>query len=118
MLLATAVLTVAARIRNTPGKPVRVSLETVIREVGHRHWIEIYSDKLPLTTATLKKSLETSEDFLIRRVEWTADCYENEGVVPSRSMLSIRAGVKDRIKGKSVRVQEALDKALSNLALR
>jgi hypothetical protein len=117
-LLATAVLSAAARIRNTPGKPVRVSLETVIREVGHRHWIESYRDKLPLTAAALKKSLETSEDFLIRRVKWTANCYKNEGVVPSWSMLSVRAGVKDRVRGKSVRVQEALDKALSDLALR
>lgn len=45
--LAAAIEATARRIRGTPGRPARISLAAIAREVGHKSWLELRLDKLP-----------------------------------------------------------------------
>jgi len=68
--LEAAVEATCKRIREVDGRPVRVSLTAIIREVGHSAWIERCLHKLPRTSTALSNHVESHEDFLIRRVKW------------------------------------------------
>lgn len=67
--LSKAISDSAARIRELPGHPIRVNKEAIIREVGHRSWIEKNLAKLPRTADAMNLALESGERFLLRCVE-------------------------------------------------
>lgn len=113
--LAEAIKEAALSIRMME-PPVRASLSEIIRRVGNRSWIERDLGKLPLTNENLKLYVESTEDFLIRKIEYIADYFYKERIVPSRSTLESRAGIKDRQAGKTAKVQKALAAALTKLS--
>lgn len=112
--LPKAIKDSSARIRGLPGHPIRVIKEAIIREVGHRSWIEKRLDKLPQTARSLAKSLESGEDFLLRCVKWAEDCFREEGKCPTRHQFEVRAGTKTKT-GSAFRVQQAIDVATERL---
>jgi hypothetical protein len=67
--LAAAIKATAKRIRETPGRPIRISLTAIAKEVGHKAWLEHKLHKLPLTSKALDDCLESMEGFLTRRVK-------------------------------------------------
>lgn len=113
-VIMKAVKNAAPHILDLSGRPVRVSKEAIIREVGHRSWIEQHLDKLPRTAKALDKYLETTEDFLIRRVKWAEDCFSEEDIYPTRLQLTVRAGTRTKT-GSAPRVQSAIDNAIERL---
>jgi hypothetical protein len=113
--LADAIRAASKKIKELPGKPVRVSLKLVGEEVGRIHWLERHLIKLPLTAAALAENIETVEGFLIRRIEWATSYYLEQKKLPSRSQLCVYAGVKGRAAGELVRVQESLTAAMAVL---
>ena len=112
--LAATIRSKAKKIRNRLGRPIRVSITTLIKEVGHRAWIEKKLEKLPLTAKALGDSLESMESYLIRRVEWTKERYLHEGLQPTRSQFALRAGTKNKT-GRGQQVQRAIDAAMARL---
>jgi hypothetical protein len=114
--LAEAIEAVAKRIRGIPGKPVRVSISLLAKEVGHRSWLERYLNNLPKTAVALAEHLESVEDFLIRRIKWATEYYLDQKKLPSRSQLSAYAGVRGRTAGKTAKVQESLSEAMTLLS--
>jgi hypothetical protein len=113
--LAATIRSKAKKIRNRLGRPIRVSITALIREVGHRAWIEKKLEKLPLAAKALGESLESMESYLIRRVEWTKECYLLEGLQPTRSQFVLRAGTKNKT-GRGQQVQRAIDAAMMRLS--
>jgi hypothetical protein len=113
--LATKIRSKANMIRNHPGRPVRVSITALIREVGHRAWIEKQLNKLPLTAKALAESLESVESYLLRRVKWAQECYMLEGMRPTRYQLASRAGTRNKT-GRGQHVQCAIDAAMVRLS--
>jgi hypothetical protein len=113
--LAEAVETAALEIRQAAERPVRVSLRAICQRVGHRSWFEKNLDRLPLTAHALTKHLESSEDFLLRKVKWTEDYYRQAGIIPARYKFEEHAGTKGR-KASTQKIQDAIDAALKNLA--
>lgn len=104
----------AERLSHRPGRPTRISLPALRREIRTFALLPKPLDKLPLTRAVLAQVLETHEAYGVRKVRWAAACYQQEGVQPTRSQLVLRARV-DRTQ-KSPQVQQALDMALAQLS--
>jgi hypothetical protein len=112
--LSTSVKASALRIKNLTGRPIRVSITAIIKEVGRRSWLERRLDKLPLTTKVIEEFVESFEAFEIRKVLWTAECYMREGVCPTRAQFTMRAGVKNKT-GRMPAVQSTIDGAMGKL---
>jgi hypothetical protein len=112
--LAAKVEAAALRIKNIVGRPVRVSLAILIRETGHRTWLEGSLNKFPLATKALDEHLESFEDFLLRRIEWAKEYCLKKGTMPTLYQLEVLAGTR-KSKSKTQKVQDAIDVALKNL---
>lgn len=111
--LSQQVRTVGVVIR-TLRKPIRVSKEEVIRRLGHRAWLEHSLDKLPLTTAALAATLESREDFLIRRVRSTQEHFQNLNTLPTLHQFEVRAGTRTAT-GQKPKVRHAIHASLETL---
>jgi hypothetical protein len=74
-------------------------------------------DKLPKTAKAVAESVESFEDYLIRKMEWVTDCYLKEGTMPSRVKLLVQAGIRGRAAGKSSRVQKAVNAVMERLSI-
>lgn len=111
--LSTLVKASVQRIKSIKGRPVRVSLSAVVRDVGRQSWLERYLHKLPLTAQVIAEDVESHEDHLIRRLEWAGGCFHYEKIIPTRIKLLRRAGEHRRIV-ESQKVQEFVDVILKS----
>jgi hypothetical protein len=66
--MACQIANIAWRIKNRPGKAVRVSATTIGREMGKQSLLENRPKKLPLTRAMILSVVETAEAFALRRI--------------------------------------------------
>ena len=108
--IAEIVKSSAIRIKNAPGRPIRVTLTAIGRDIGQTALLQQHLNKLPLTAEILVEFLETREEFAVRRIQWAALQYDREGTQPARWELIRRAGV-DRLKSHNV-VCAAIDEAI------
>lgn len=115
--LAPAIEAAAKRIREMQGRPVRISLAAISREVGHKPWLEHSLHKLPFTSKALRDCLESVEEFLIRRVSWAEEYYFQKGMCPARSYFEAYAGTRNK-SGKMPAVQSAIGVAIVRLNAR
>lgn len=112
--LSAKVGAAAIRIRELDGKPTRVSLDALIKEVGHKVWIESRRDKLPLTAKAITECVETLEAFQLRKVRWAVDHFLSEGVCPTRRHFMVTASVRNGT-SRTPPVQSAISAALLEL---
>jgi hypothetical protein len=105
---------ITTQIKNQKGRPIRVSKEEIIRHLEHRSWLEQRLDKLPETASTLKKCVESREEFLVRRVKWAESSFMQESRCPTVHQFLVQAGTRT-ITGKARDVQAAIERALQNL---
>jgi hypothetical protein len=85
----------AKRMRRAEGRPVRVTVARIGRELDK---VALFtgrnlSSKMPLTAKVLSEIVETHLAFATRSVRWAASCYRREGTAPSISTLAKRAGM-------------------------
>lgn len=104
----------AERIRNALGRPVRVSKTGVAKNIGVLTVISKRGSLLPLTTKVLDEVTESIEDYAVRRIGWTAECFREEGICPSMWQLQLRAAVSNRVAKHPV-VKAAMETALERL---
>ncbi|HWS85736.1 MAG TPA: TnsD family transposase [Pyrinomonadaceae bacterium] len=90
---AAAVRTVALRLKEAPGRPVRVTRTVVGRALGAITLLRQKLHKMPLTAQVLAGVVETREQYAVRRVWWAADLYFQEDVLPREWQLVMRANV-------------------------
>ncbi|GEM_PF-3636529 len=112
--LSSKIGKICKSIRNLKDKPVRVSLEEIIRRYGHRTWLEKRDKKLPLTAKIINDNLESLEDYMIRKIRWAENEFLKENICPSIHQLERRASVRNKVSQSPV-VQRELNKSLSNL---
>ncbi len=91
--LAEAVETSVFRLKSLPGRPVRVTISAIGREMGQLALIQQHLDKLPLTASALEAAIETREAFALRRIQWTVEYCVKGPVCPARWQLIRLAGV-------------------------
>jgi hypothetical protein len=111
--LAEAVKASAMRIRNAPGRPQRITVTSIGKDVSRLALLQKKLDKLPLTAESLTKVVESREVFAIRRIWWVAKCYQQEGVFPEKWQLVRRSGVGRVVD--SIEVTKAIQEALGFL---
>lgn len=80
-----------------PGRPVRASSTAIARALGILEIIHKRSHLLPLTIAAISDVAESLEDYAIRRILYTADCYKNERINARPHQLQTRAAVSNRM---------------------
>jgi hypothetical protein len=115
--LAKAIKAMAKRIKNIPGRPVRVTKASITREIGHRPWIQRRLDDLPLTAGALRTCVESYEAFLVRKVAWVENYYRREGICPTRSRFIGHAALNNKA-GRILEVQSAVNAAMQRLKKR
>lgn len=115
MALAAAVRTAISDIRSATDPQARISIAEISKRVGHVRWFHEKLDKLPVTAAVLGDHLESVEDFFVRRIEWTAECYRRDGISPSATAFKARARLRTSKTSRSMRVRAALAEALRGL---
>ena len=108
--IAELVKSSAVRIKDAPGRPVRITLAAIGRETRQMALLQQHLNKLPLSTEILAEFVETREEFAVRRIEWAACQYNLEDTQPERWELIRRAGVA-RLQSCKV-VCSAIDKAI------
>lgn len=102
------------QIRELPGKPVRISIAAIVRQIGYRTYLEQALDKLPQTSKVMKQNLESLEAHSLRCINWAESQFRKEGVCPSRSEFIYRAGIRNKT-GKKAKAQTAIEAALHRL---
>lgn len=112
--LSASIEDATTRIKNRHGRPTRVSITAIIREVGQQSWIQKRLHKLPLTASALAANVESLEDYNLRQIHWAEECYRSEGGCPSRFQLERRAHTRNKAGG-TPKVQMALDAAMARL---
>jgi hypothetical protein len=112
--LSESVRASAIRIKSLPGRPIRVSITAVIKEVGRRSWLEKRLDKLPLTAMVIKEVVESLEAFELRKVLWIEECYKQGGICPTRIQFIRQAGLRNPV-DKTPAVGMAIDTAMNRL---
>jgi len=110
--LAGEVKTAVQHLKHMPGRPVRISVEAIGRQVGQFRALRSGLDRLPLTSKALAELVETPEAFAVRRILWAVELYQREGVCPKRWQLIERASIKPKHLLKWPLVQQALEAAL------
>lgn len=88
-----AVRAAASRLKEAPGRPVRVTRTATGRALGAIALLRQKLHKMPLTAQVLAGVVETPEQYAVRRVWWAADLYFQEDALPRKWQLMIRAHV-------------------------
>jgi hypothetical protein len=90
---AVAVRAAAARLKESPGRPVQVTRTAIARAVGAITLLRQKLHKMPLTAQILASVVETREQYAVRRVWWAASLYCQDDVLPKEWQLVARANV-------------------------
>lgn len=113
--IADLVRACAQRLKKASGSPVQVTKTAIASDIGYLALIQKQLDKLPLTAFALACSVESTEEFAQRRVQWAVDCFRQENVYPQRWQIIRRTGMKSSTAALP-QVKEALAVALQSLA--
>lgn len=102
-------------ILNNGEKLIRISLTEIIRRVGHKSWIEKRGSKLPIVTKIINESLESFEDFMIRKLLKTECQYVKSRKIPTRQRLIRKAVINNSTTDNSPRIQREIDFCLERI---
>jgi hypothetical protein len=81
--LASAVRAAAERLKQAPGRPLRVSKFALAREIGEVAVIYKRPHYLPQTIAVLEEVSEGLDDWAVRRIQWAAESLREENQQPT-----------------------------------
>jgi Tn7-like transposition protein D/TniQ len=112
--LAAALKVAAQKIKNLPGRPMRASITAILKEIGHRAWVERRLTDLPLTAKAIQLHIESLESYTIRKVIWAEQSFHLEGLSPTRHQLMTRAVIRNKT-GSTPAVQSAIDASMERL---
>lgn len=100
----------AERIRQASGRAVRVTVETICRELGRSQYAQ-RRDRLPLTMGQIEAVAETWQAFAVRRINQATRFYRENRICPSRRSFICKAGIRLTM-ARYQNVREALEEAL------
>jgi hypothetical protein len=92
--------------------PVRVCITEIIKQVGHKAWIDKRHRKLPLTSQIIDENLETLESFMLRKIRWANEKFIEERKIPTLLQFKIRAVLRNQTSDNSLKIQQAIENAL------
>jgi hypothetical protein len=92
--------------------PVRICITEIIKRLGHKVWFDKGYKKLPITAQIVDESVETLENFMLRKIKWTTEKFIEEKRIPSINQFKTRANLRNKTSAKSIKIQRAIKKAL------
>lgn len=95
--------------------PKRVSITEIIKRTRKKNWLEKRDKKLPLTAKILKESLESLEDFMLRKLNWAEEKYIRGKVLPTRNKLICRAVIRNKTTNNSPKIRQEITKTLERI---
>jgi len=82
------------KLKNQTGRPVRITVNAIGREVGWQDGkLQSALSKMPHSAKLIAQVIETHERFALRRIEGVKEFYSRKGLSPSKSELIKRAGL-------------------------
>lgn len=94
MIMYEEVKKAVESLLNAPGKPIRITKRAIAKklnpEVVNKNWLLNKLNFLPKTKAYLDNAMESREAFLLRRVNWVAEEFIREGVIPTKKQFKLR----------------------------
>lgn len=103
------------RLISLPGRPIRLTIFGISRDMDLLPSMEAHISKLPITAQFLSKVVETAEMAAIRRIWWAVACYSQEQICPNRGEFVQRAGLMEAQRQWS-KVRDVIDSALLALS--
>lgn len=91
-MLAKKVPHAADRLRNVPGRPIRITRHSIGVDLTHIGALSHNLDRMPLTARALDEVVETPEAFALRRIELTVKQAKQAGHQLTRTQLIQRVG--------------------------
>ena len=113
--LAEEVKVAALHLKNLPQRPVHLTISNIGREIGQLALLQQHLDKLPETANSLSELVESHEEFAIRKVKWTAQVHQQEGIYLQRWQLIRKAGI-ERL-AKRPKVKEVIEEVMQTLRI-
>jgi hypothetical protein len=113
--LSEQIKQVCREIRETPDRLTRVSITEIIKRTGQKAWIEKREKKLPLTAKVIAESLETLEEFMIRKLLWAESKFIGEKLIPTKNILMSRAVIINTTTKNSVKIQKEIEMSLNRI---
>jgi hypothetical protein len=102
----------AERLKQAPGRPIRVSKSLIAQEIGVLPIIYSKAHHLPLTKAVLDEVSESLDDWAARRIQWAAECFRQAGGRPTSGQVLKRATVRRKGIRNKPDLQAALNAAM------
>ena len=115
--LSKQIKKISREMRATPDKPIRVSITEIIKRTDQKAWIAKREKKLPLTAKVINKSLESLEDFMIRKLLWAEKKFIEEKSIPTRNQLIRRAVIENTTTQNSKRIQNEIEMSLNRIRI-
>lgn len=110
--LCNLVIGISSDMKRQSGKPIFICRTAIAKLTGHYSVIIKNPDKLPKTIKALDASVETREEYSIRKIYWAYKMFCDEGVLPRRWQVIDRANVLNFYKN------DLVAECLDNLKLR
>jgi hypothetical protein len=120
--LALAVSQAAHRLKSQSKPLVRVCRKAIGQSIDAADPLEVsahqlmfrHLGRLPQTARVLEAVIESHEQFAIRRLEWVAAHYRQQGIRPTRSQLLREGGAK--VRAGSPLIEQTVSRLLASLA--
>jgi len=90
---------VVEEIMNSEEKPERITISLIGSKLGIRYLIEKHLSKLPRTKKCLEENIESTKDFLIRRIEWAIKELKLQGKELKPWVIFKVAGIRTEYQG-------------------
>ena len=110
-LLAQTVREQADRIREAPGRPIRISVTSLGKQIGKLAVVTKRGHLVPLTKQALVDVSETAEGCAVRRVNWAAKTLRAEGFSLSRWRILSKAVIGDKM-AEHLHVKSAVEQCI------
>jgi hypothetical protein len=114
--LAKKIYAAALRLRNNAGQPIRITKQAIARNIDEKTSLNYKKalNKLPLTIKALNKVVESRIDFAIRRINWSAEHFRKQNIIPAFSTLGQHTRLNHSI-WHIPEVKTAFDRAILSL---
>lgn len=86
---------IVCSIKNTPGKPIKITISEISRQLEHLSRIQNNRDKLPETWSYMQSVAESRLDFACRRIWWVVEKHRQQCELPPIWKIIKEAGIRE-----------------------
>jgi hypothetical protein len=100
---------------NAAEPPTKISIKAIAKRVGQLNRLRKHLDKMPQTSSLIETHLETTDDYLVRRIKWVEESFRKEMTAPTKTALAKRAQIRRYLAAGNEVIRQATEDALQRL---